>query len=189
MGPSTFAAGADFIVSSVSAFVDAELLSSLRLAAEQAGRRLQIQTGALGGIDALSAARIMGIDEVEHRIVKPPIAWGGTAAADLCDLVSLTEPTVFFTGTASETALEFPKNANVAMTTALAGIGPERTKISLVADPFTTTNRHEISARGAFGELDVRIANSPLPANPKTSAMAALSLVRILRNRVSALTI
>ena len=75
------------------------------------------------------------------------------------------------------------------MTTARAGVGPDRTTITLVADPAATTNRHEISAKGAFGTLDVSIANNPLPDNPKTSAMAALNLVRSIENRVSAITI
>jgi aspartate dehydrogenase len=188
-GHAAFEAGADFIVSSVSAFADATLLASLRSAAERAGRQVHIQTGALGGIDALAAARNMGIDTVEHRIVKPPNAWRNTPAETLCSLDALTAPEVFFSGSADEAASAFPKNANVAMTTALAGIGPALTKITLIADPGATTNRHEISAAGAFGQLDVSISNNPLPDNPKTSAMAALSLVRSIRNRVSAVAI
>ena len=96
---------------------------------------------------------------------------------------------MFFSDSASAAASQFPKNANVAMTTALAGIGPDKTKISLVADPAATTNRHELTAHGAFGQLDVVIANRPLPANPKTSAMAALSLVRSIENRVAPIVI
>ncbi len=131
----------------------------------------------------------MGIDRVEHQMVKPPKAWQGTPAVELCDLDALVEPVAFFTANAAETAAAFPKNANVAMTTALAGIGPDRTQITLVADPTASTNRHEISASGAFGSLDVTIANNPLPDNPKTSAMAALNLVRAIENRVTTIHI
>lgn len=188
-GHAALADGADLIVSSVSALADPSLLDSLRRSAADHGARLEIQTGALAGIDALAGARLLGIDEVEHRIVKPPPAWRGTPAERLCPLDDLTEPTVFFRDTAAATASAFPKNANVAMTTALAGIGPDETAIVLVADPAATTNRHEIRAAGAFGSLEVSIANNPLPANPKTSAMAALSLVRAIRNRVDPLVI
>lgn len=188
-GRAALASGADFIVSSVSAFADAATLESLRRAARGAGSQLHISPGALAGVDALSAARAMGIDVVEHRVVKPPQAWLGTPAEQLCDLGRLDEPTVFFQASASETATRFPKNANVAMTTALAGIGPDATTITLVADPTATTNRHEISASGPFGRLGVTIDNEPLPDNPKTSAMAALSLVRALRNRTSPIVI
>ena len=100
-----------------------------------------------------------------------------------------TAPTAFFSGDAAETATAFPKNANVAMTTALAGIGPAATRITLVADPGAGTNRHEIRARGGFGELDVTISNNPLPDNPKTSAMAALGLVRAIEQRVAPIAI
>lgn len=188
-GGAALACGADFVVSSVSAFADPVVLESLRGVAERNGSTLHISPGALAGVDALSAARAMGLDSVEHRVVKPPQAWRGTPADDLCDLGGLDQPTVFFTANASETARRFPKNANVAMTTALAGAGPEATTIMLVADPSATTNRHEIAASGAFGRLDVTIDNQPLPDNPKTSAMAALSLVRALRSRTSPLVV
>jgi len=182
-------AGADFVVSSVSAFADPDLLATMREAAASNGVCLQVQPGALGGVDALASAKLMGIDTVEHRMVKPPQAWKNTPAETLCDLNAITEPTTFFTANAAETANAFPKNANVAMTTALAGIGPEATTITLVADPTATTNRHEIAAAGAFGSLDVVIANNPLPENPKSSAMAALNLVRAIENRANAFVI
>jgi len=188
-GSAALASGADLIVSSVSAFADADLLDSLQDTAVAHGTSIQIQPGALGGIDALAAARLMGIDEVEHRMVKPPTAWRDTPAEKLCDLDSLDTPTAFFSASARATAAAFPKNANVAMTTALAGIGPDETQITLVADPGSTTNRHEIRAHGAFGTLDVSIANRPLPTNPKTSAMAALNLVRSIENRRSPIVI
>lgn len=188
-GHASLEAGADFIVSSVSALADVELLESLRDTARRTGRQVVIQPGALAGVEALAAARLMGIAEVEHRIVKPPRAWRGTPAESMHDLDALTEEQVLFSANASETALAFPKNANVAMTTALAGIGPEATRVTLVADPAATTNRHELRAHGLFGRLDVVIANNPLPANPKTSALAALSLVRCIENRVAAIVI
>lgn len=188
-GRAALEAEADFIVSSASAFADAALLESLRDLAADRGARIHIQPGALGGIDALAAARHLGIDTVEHRIVKPPRAWLGSPAESLCALDALTDPVPFYAANAAETASAFPKNANVAMITALAGIGPEATKITLIADPTATTNRHEITASGAFGELEVAISNNPLPDNPKTSAMAALNLVRSIRNQVTPIVI
>lgn len=188
-GRAALGCGADFIVSSVSALADSDLLDELRELASANSAQLHIQPGALGGIDALGGARRLGIDAVEHRIVKPPVAWADTPAESMCELASLTEATVFFTANAAETAAAFPKNANVAMTTALAGIGPQETRITLVADPSAATNRHEISAHGAFGRLDVSVENNPLPGNPKTSAMAALNLVRAIQNRVTPIRI
>lgn len=184
-GRAALASGADFIVSSVSAFADSSLLESLGTVARNSRTQLQISSGALAGVDALAAAGAMGIDHVEHRMVKPPGAWKDTPAEAMSDLDNLSSPTILFQATADAAAAAFPKNANVAMTTALAGVGPARTTVTLVADPAATTNRHEITAFGAFGRLEVAISNNPLPHNPKSSAMAALSLVRTIRNRVN----
>ena len=176
--------GADLIVSSTSALADEVLRIELEELATRHGVRVVVHPGALGGVDALAAAAAMGIGDVEHRIVKPPGAWLGTHAEEEFDLEALDESVAIFRGTAAEAASQFPLNANVAMTTALAGIGPDQTKVTLVADPAATTNRHEILATGAFGRLAVTIDNQPLPGNPKTSAMAALNLARCIRNRV-----
>jgi aspartate dehydrogenase len=96
---------------------------------------------------------------------------------------------VFFEGTAREAAARFPQNANVALITALAGLGPEATRIALVADPEARANRHEIEAEGAFGRMALAFENAPLPENPKSSAMTALSLVRLIENRAAAVVI
>ncbi|MDG2428007.1 MAG: aspartate dehydrogenase [Acidimicrobiales bacterium] len=188
-GRAALGAGADFVVSSVAAFADKALLEELQVMAAHHRAQIQIQPGALGGVEALAAASAMGIEEVEHRITKPPSAWLGTPAEERCALDSLNEPQTFFTGTAADAASRFPKNANVAMTTALAGIGPERTRVTLVADPKATGNRHEITALGDFGKLDVLVSSHPLSENPKTSAMAALNLARCLRNRARPLIV
>lgn len=182
-------AGADVAVSSVSALADAALLADLTALAAARGARLLLPPGALGGMDALRAARLMGLKTVEHRIVKPPRAWMGTEAERLCGLSELTAPATFFTGSAQEAARRFPQNANAAMITALAGLGPERTRTLLVADPGAMLNRHEIEARGDFGAMSLRFENRPLPGNPKSSAMTALSLARLVQNRTAALVI
>ena len=91
--------------------------------------------------------------------------------------------------TAHLAADRYPKNANVAMTTALAGLGPDETRVVLIADPAATSNRHELRATGAFGRLDLRIDNEALADNPKSSAMAALGLARAIANRATTLTI
>ncbi|MEM9519944.1 MAG: aspartate dehydrogenase [Actinomycetota bacterium] len=188
-GRAALAGGSDLIVSSVSAFADPALLAELRSVAAASGRAIQIQPGALAGVDALAAARLLGLDSVEHRIVKPPAAWRDTPADVDGALDGLSEPTVLLDASAADTADRFPKNANVAMTTALAGLGPDATRVVLVADPAAVTNRHELRASGAFGSLDIRIDNAPLADNPKSSAMAALGLARSIANRSTTLAI
>lgn len=183
------AAGLDCAVTSTSAFADGALLDDLTRMAQANGARLIVPAGALGGIGVLASAARMGLAQVEHSIIKPPRAWAGTEAESLCDLFRLTAPHVFFSGSADQAATRFPQNANVALITALAGLGPAMTRIALVADPGATVNRHEIVAQGAFGTLSLEIASNPLPENPKSSAMTALSLVRLIENRDAALVI
>ncbi|MGE7472308.1 aspartate dehydrogenase [Bosea sp. NPDC003192] len=176
-----------FAVTSAGALADTTLLDRLIAVADANGSQLVVTPGALAGIDALAAASALPLDEVVHGIVKPPAAWRGTPAESLVALDDLTEPVSFFTGSAREAAQCFPQNANVAVISALAGIGLERTRVELVADPGITANCHRLSARGAFGRLSVTIENRPLADNPKSSEMAALSLVRVIGNRVSPL--
>jgi len=184
-GRAALGEGLDFVVTSVSAFADPGVLDDLRGLAGRNGAQIHIPPGALGGIDALAAASAMGIDAVEHRIIKPLRAWLGTPAEHLCDLHALTHAQAFFSGTANEAASRFPQNANAALTTALAGTGPEATRVTLIADPDAEVNRHEILAYGPFGELSVILRNKPLDENPKSSALTALSLVRCIENRLS----
>lgn len=181
--------GVDCAVTSTSAFTDADLLAELTALAQASGAQLIIPPGALGGIDALSAARRMGLAQVRHAITKPPRAWAGTGAEALCDLAALTTATTFYEGSAQEAAARFPQNANAALITALAGLGPRTTQVALVADPQATANRHEISAEGAFGRMVITLDNAALPDNPKSSAMTALSLVRMIENRAAPLVI
>lgn len=188
-GRAALSAGVDFAVSSTSAFAGTDLLPELTGLARTSGAQLIVPPGALGGIDALSAARRMGLASVTHRIVKPPRAWAGTEAEQLCKLNGLTAATVFFEGSATEAAARFPQNANAALITALAGLGPAATRSVLIADPATSTNRHEITAEGVFGRMTLTFENAALPDNPKSSAMTALSLVRLIENRAAPVVI
>ncbi|HVO45374.1 MAG TPA: aspartate dehydrogenase [Steroidobacteraceae bacterium] len=176
-----------FIVASTSAFCDTELLDRMIRTAEAHGSQIIVPPGALAGMDGLAAAALLQLDSVVHRIIKPPAAWRGTAAESLTALDGLSRAVTFYTGTAREAAARFPRNANVAVISALAGIGLDRTRVELSADPAARENIHALSASGAFGTLEVRIENRPLTGNPRSSEMAALSLVRIIENRVRAL--
>ncbi|MGO4715614.1 aspartate dehydrogenase [Bradyrhizobium sp. 2TAF24] len=178
-----------FVVCSTSAFTDDALLSRLVDEAERCGSQILVPPGALGGLDALAAAGRLPLDRVSHRIVKPPAAWRGTAAEELIDLATLTSAQAFFTGTAREAAARFPANANVAVISALAGVGLDRTEVMLVADPAAALNSHHLSARGDFGSLSVTVENRPFAANPKTSELTALSVVRLIEGRSRSLSL
>lgn len=188
-GTAALQAGADFAPASTSAFARTEDLETLVDLARVARRQILIPSGALGGIDALSAASRMGLASVVHEVTKPALAWRGTEAENLCDLASLAAAHCFFEGPAREAARRFPQNANVALITALAGLGPDATYLRLIADPGATANRHRVCAQGDFGRMDITLDNAPLATNPKSSALTALSVVRLIENRANPLVI
>lgn len=186
-GEAALRAAPAFAVSSTSAFCDPALFNTLVATAATHDSQILVPPGALAGVDGIAAAATLPLDEVVHRIVKPPAAWRGTAAEGLVALDLLTTATTFFAGTAREAASRFPQNANVAVISALAGIGLDRTRVELVADPGATGNGHQLYARGAFGKLDIAIENRPLATNPKSSEMTALGIVRLIENRIASL--
>ncbi len=187
-GPA-LAAGIDVVIVSTGSLADPALWQEVQAAAARGTAKVKLVAGALPGVDALASAKLAGLDEVTLISSKPPKAWKGTPAEGTHDLDAVTAATVLFSGNARDAALTFPKNANVAATAALAGIGFEKTRVMLVADPAVTQNVHRLEAKGAFGQMTLEIHANPSPDNPKTSHMAALSIMRVLENEAAAIVI
>ena len=188
-GDRVLRAGIDCLVISVGALADPALLGRLKAAANEGNSRILLPAGAIGGIDAIAAMRVAGLTSVRYRSRKPPMAWRGTPAERSVDLDTLTRRTVFYKGTAGEAALRYPQNANVAAAVALAGLGFDATEVELVADPDAPGNIHEIEAEGAAGRFAIQLQGKPSRTNPKTSALAALSVARALLNERATIVI
>ena len=182
--PRLLSSGVDVIIASVGALADPGVEGVLRAAENQGNAKLLIPSGAVCGLDGLAAAREAGIDQVNYTARKPPRAWLDTPAETMLDLAGLREPVSFFNGHARDACLQYPKNANVTAAISLAGIGFDRTMVTLVADPKVTDNQHSISAVGAFGRFDLSIHANPMPDNLKTSILSAYSMVSTLLARV-----
>jgi len=187
--PAILRAGIDVVLVSIGAFADRELEAGLRAAAGEGGARIVLPAGAVGGIDLLAALRPAGLTSVTYRGCKPPAAWAGTPAETAVDLDGLKKATVFFSGTARDAAAQYPKNANVAATIALAGLGFDDTKVELIADPTASGNTHEFTAVSGVARTSIRIENLPSPGNVKTSVTTVYSVLRALRNRVAPVAI
>jgi aspartate dehydrogenase len=181
--------GVDCLVISVGALAEPALLARLRAAAAAGRSRMLLPAGAIGGIDAIAAMRVAGLAMVRYRSRKPPAAWRGSPAEQVVDLGTLKERTVLYRGSAGEAALRYPQNANVAAAVALAGLGFEATEVELVADPDAPGNVHEIEAEGAAGRFAIRLEGKPSRTNPKTSALAAMSVARALINQNATIVI
>jgi aspartate dehydrogenase len=181
----TISASKDIIILSVGGIL--ERLQELKTLAEEKGARMFIPSGAICGIDGVKAASCVKINRVLLTTKKPPKAFLGSpyVLKRRIRLDNISEDTVIFEGNANMAIRAFPQNINVAATLSIAGIGPEKTIVRIIASPHITKNIHEIEIDSEAGNIFVRTENIPHPDNPKTSYLAALSALQTLRQIMS----
>ena len=75
----------------------------------------------------------------------------------------------------------FPANVNLAAVLSMAGVGFDRTRITVVADPALRYNTHTINVRGRTGSIAIRLESVPSPDNPKTALLACYSAIAAIR--------
>jgi aspartate dehydrogenase len=172
-------AGKMAVVLSCGALLQNEDLIEL---ARRNGGRIVVPSGALLGLDAVTAAAEGTIRSV-RMITRKPVR--GLAGAPYLEqhgiaIEGLTEPLRIFSGTPREAAIGFPANLNVAVALALAGIGPDRTQLEIWADPHLDRNTHRIEVVSDSATFSMEIANVP-SENPRTGRITALSVLACLR--------
>jgi len=173
-----------FVPLSVGVFLQApELIEQARLN----GARIVVPTGALLGLDAVRAAAEGEIDSVTVVTRKPP---GGLAGAPYLvdngiDVTDLSEPLKVFEGPARAGVAGFPANVNVVAALSLAGIGADRTRLEIWADPTLDRNTHRIDVEADSARFSLYIENVPSQENPATGRITALSVIACLRGLVS----
>src|SRR5690242_16866801 len=180
-------AGKTAIVLSAGALLENEGLIDL---ARRHGGQIVVPTGALIGLDAVTAATEETIRSVRMISRKPVEALLGAPflAERNLRLEGITEPIKLFEGSAREAARGFPANLNVAVALALAGIGPNRTIIEIWADPALERNTHRIEVEAETARFSMAIEGVP-SENPRTGRMTALSVIAYLRKRTAPLRV
>lgn len=175
--------GVSVIVLSAGALFDDALRTRAEEAARSTGARLYVPSGGIGGLDALKGACAAGVDEVTIQVAKPPVAWEGIPYVQALgvNLAGIAGATVLFEGPAREGVPHFPQNVNIAAVLALAGVGFDRTRLRVLADPALERNTHTIRVAGRSGRFEVVLENVPTPENPKTSWLACYSALAALR--------
>lgn len=171
----------DAVLISVGALADETLLSEIMDLSSEYQHNIHLPSGAVGGLDLLQNAHALGtLNSVTLTTRKP--------ASSLVN-ENITEEKVVFEGEAREAIHDFPKNMNVSIVLSLAGIGMEKTNVRLIADPHIGKNIHQVDIVGDFGEATISITNNPFPENPKTSYLAAMSILGTLNRLNSRLRI
>ncbi|MFQ5995980.1 MAG: aspartate dehydrogenase [Acidiferrobacterales bacterium] len=155
------------------------------------GARIIVPTGALLGLDAVRAAAEGRIDGVRMVTRKPPRALAGSPYIEehAIGLDNVDKPLKVFEGTAREGAEGFPANVNVAAALGLAGVGPDRTRLEIWADPTVTRNTHHIIVEADSARFELNIENVPSDENPRTGKIVALSIIAALRRLVDPISI
>jgi len=155
------------------------------------GGRIILATGALLGLDAVRAAAEGEIHEVRMITRKPPNALAGAPylVDNAISVDGLSAPLKVFDGSAREGARGFPANVNVAAALGLAGIGPDRTRLEIWADPALDRNTHTIRIHADSADMEMSIANVQSEEKPGTGKITALSVIACLRGLVSPLKV
>ncbi|MBX9777927.1 MAG: aspartate dehydrogenase [Xanthobacteraceae bacterium] len=150
--------------------------------ARERGGQIMVPTGALLGLDAVTAAAEGKINSVRMTTRKPPKGLVGAPhlVANNISVEGLNAPKLVFSGNAREAAAGFPANVNVAAALSLAGIGPDQTTIDIWADPAVERNCHTIEVEADSARFSLTIENIP-SENPKTGKITALSALAALR--------
>ncbi len=167
---------------SAGALLDESVFDVISDACKDFGKTVYLPTGAIAGLDALKAVKDE-LESVSLVTTKNPASLKGAPFFDNSDINpdKIPNPTVLFDGTAKDAVSLFPKNVNVAALLSLVGLGSKKTSVRIVADPNTNKNTHQINANGKFGNLSFTIENVPDSTNPKTSRLATLSAIELVR--------
>ena len=159
--------------------------------ADEAGGRIVVPTGALLGLDAVRAAARGTVESVTMVTRKPPNGLIGAPFLEEngIDVAALETPLKVFDGSARDGAKGFPANVNVAAALSLAGIGPDRTRLEIWADPGVTRNTHRITVEADSARFDMTIENVPSDVNARTGKITALSALAALEGLTSTLKV
>ena len=171
--------GKDLVIMSVGSLLDIKFKNKIEKIAREKKSKIYLPSGAVCGIDGILSASVDSIDEVTLVTTKPPASLGKEINIRM----------VLYDGNARNAVKNFPMNLNVAASLSLAGIGFDKTRVRIVADPVATRINHKILAHGKFGRLRAEVENMPNPNNPKSSYMASLSAIATLKRIINPIQI
>ncbi len=172
--------GKTAIIASIGGLGD---LDSLREIGIRTGGKLFLPSGAIAGLDALKAIPADSLTKVVLKSIKPVKALIDSEYVKRqgIDVGSLTEPVLVFEGTAREAARAFPRSANVAAALGYASLGLDKVEVQIWMDPNSDRNRHMLQVESGHGIITSEAVNVPFEINPRTSRLAAYSILATVR--------
>ncbi len=170
LAPKVLEKGIDMIVMSIGAFMDTGFYTKVLSIARENDAHIHLPSGAIVGLDGIKAVADFGLKEVTLVTRKSPKSLGK----------DIDTEEILFEGKASQAVKEFPLNINVAATISMAC--NRDIDVKIIVDPDVDRNVHEITAKGDFGEFKTITMNHPCAANPKTSMLAAISAIKLLKS-------
>ncbi|MBU1727507.1 MAG: DUF108 domain-containing protein [Candidatus Omnitrophica bacterium] len=158
-------------------------LKDMTALARKSNAKVYIPSGAISGIDALKAAKIKKVKSVILTTRKHPMSFKGVEylKKKKIDLERIKKDKVLFFGKAKDAVKYFPQNINVAAVLSLAGVGQDKTFVRIIASLSAKRNIHEVSIESEAANISTRTENTLHPDNPKTSFLAVLSAIAVLK--------
>lgn len=158
----------DVMPFSLTPLADQAFYDRLAAIARGAGRRLILPKGAIVGLDGIVAAQPI-LTSVRMTTTKSPESFGLPA----------DKAGVLFSGSTRDAVGHFPRNTNVHVAVALAGIGLDRTQSIVTAVPGLKTMRHLIEVEGegltwSIGVESLSLGGVSGAFVPLSAAMSAL---------------
>ena len=174
--------GVSLVLLSIGAFADAAFYGQVRDATRRGCAKVHLANGAIGGFDVLQTITLMAqagkLDETAGIETHTGARGFRNTPVWAEHLLTDTEKTTVFTGSAKEAIVTFPRRVNVAVATSLATTGPDITQVTMHSVPGWTGDDHCITAEIDGVKATVDICSS-------TSAIAGWSAVALLRNLAS----
>lgn len=158
------------IILSTGAFADEKFRNNFVKKLNNTDSKVYVVSGAIGGLDVINTI----YDKINKVILttrKPPKSLG----------LDIDEEKIIFEGNSIEAINRFPKNVNVAVTLSIATREFEKVNVKIIADPKVERNIHTVEINSKVGNYRFEFENFP-SKNPKTSYLAPLSIVGLLKN-------
>lgn len=181
--------GVDTIVLSAGAFNDPDFLEQTRSIAEDSTGQVFVPSGAIGGLDAVRAAAITGIDHVSLTAFRNPSDLDPYVSNDV-DPTTLGDGTVVFEDTAEQAITAYPNHMNIAISLALAANVPAtEILVTITVDGDAPRSHFVIKAESPASTIEFSIKNYRSPFDTGTNYSVALSAVSTLRRITDSIVI